>query len=254
MKKLKRYQYERYAVLCERSYDEVFEHTDYGFTTDGHQLITDQWQRLHIRVLWSHKNEVIVVFRGTQSWWDWVINLSMWPRRCRMQGHICYLHWGYSKMLEQPSLEGGSIYQRLVELLSVRIAEGKRVSLIGHSSGGAIAVLAAWRLEQQFPRCIKRVVTFGQPAVGNHAFRRYYPLAKRTYRICCDVDIVTFLPPIPGFYWHVGRMLWLHDGKIYENVSDHLRLLKSISSWLMRPITYHYMGKYIRRKDYFDEH
>ncbi|MEL7442080.1 MAG: lipase, partial [Pseudomonadota bacterium] len=34
----------------------------------------------------------------------------------------------------------------------------------------------------------------------------------------------------------------------------HKRFLMSLHSWLLRPITYHYMRKYIRNKSLFDEH
>ncbi|NAW94296.1 lipase, partial [Vibrio sp. V42_P2S4T144] len=32
-----------------------------------------------------------------------------------------------------------------------------------------------------------------------------------------------------------------------------IRLGRSLLSWLMRPFSYHFMSKYIRDKDFFDE-
>lgn len=121
------------------------------------------------------------------------------------------------------------------------------------SGAGILHSRIADYLETKYPNVIKRVVTFGQPAVGGWRFRQNYQLARRTFRICCDIDMVTFLPPIPFMYWHTGKMLWLYNERIYENTPTILRLGRSILSWLLRPFSYHLMSKYIRDKDFFDD-
>lgn len=285
MKKLKRYQYERYAILCRLAYPSDFDHTQYGFDIEGRRDITDRWGRTIIRILWSEeKKEVIVVFKGSQNLWDWLLNFACFPKKLPGRRKPYHVHWGYHYLLEQNSkiednpyshpnlvmsttqaidylqaadtrhFQGESIYQQIRATLLPLILEGKRVSLTGHSSGGAMAVLTAERLGLEHPDAMKRVVTFGQPAAGFWSFKRAYSYHHCTYRICCDLDIVTFLPPIPCLHWHVGKMLWLHNEKIYDNISTPVRLYKSLLSWLLRPITYHYMHKYIRNKDYFDKH
>lgn len=223
-----------------------------------------------------------MVFKGSQSIWDWFINLACYPKKIRSGDQVCHVHWGYYSLLEQnsktntirpnPSLSEAmntefmqaseknvkhtalTLYQQIESALLPLIAQGKRVTFTGHSSGGAMAILVAHRLYQHQPSAVKRIVTFGQPATGFWNFKQHYPLAKRTYRICCDLDIVTFLPPIPFMFWHVGKVLWLHNGKIYEDTPTLVRLYRSIISWVLRPITYHYMNKYIRNKDFFDKH
>ncbi|MGR5064716.1 lipase family protein [Photobacterium sp. DNB22_13_2] len=282
MKPLKRYQYERYAILCNLAYPTTFNHTLYGFDKNGRHEVTDRWGRTIIRILWGERNEVVVVFKGSQSVWDWLINLAFFPKKIRSGDQCCHVHWGYYSLLEQnskastiqpnPHLSESmnvefmqasernfkqtalTLYQQVESVLVPLIKQGKRVSFTGHSSGGAMAILVAHRLYQHHPAAIKRIVTFGQPATGFWNFKQRYPLAKRTYRICCDLDIVTFLPPIPFMFWHVGKALWLHNGKIYEDTPTLVRLYRSIISWVLRPITYHYMNKYIRNKDFFDKH
>ncbi|MDO6706653.1 lipase [Photobacterium sp. 1_MG-2023] len=284
MKKLKRYQYERYAILCREAYPADFDHIQYGFEAEGRRDITDRWGRTIIRVLWGQKNEVIVVFKGSQNLWDWLLNFACFPKKMISGKRSYHVHWGYHFLLQQSSkvdsnpyeqsrpsmsasqeadflqatdarhFQAESLYQQIRNTLAPLIQQGKRVSLTGHSSGGAMAVLTAERLGLEFPDAIKRIVTFGQPAAGFWSFKRAYSYQHCTYRICCDLDIVTFLPAIPLLYWHVGKMLWLHNEKIYDNISTPNRLYKSLVSWLLRPITYHYMHKYIRNKDYFDKH
>lgn len=256
MKKLRRYHYERYALLCELSYPNDFDPLAFGFSEAGNVLIEDQKGHVAARVLWGPKKEVVVVIRGSKDLRDWLINMQCWLRRVNERHRSYSVHWGYSKMLDVACKDSPllSIYERLRLILLPLINEGRKVSITGHSSGGAIGILIAQRLFRQHGRCVKRVVTFGQPAVGDYRFKRQYPLASKTFRVCCDVDLVTFLPPFPGIYYQVGRTHWLHDERIYEDVSDFKRLLISLSFWLTRPVRYHFMDKYIRRKNYFDKH
>jgi len=261
LKKLKRYQYERYAVLCRLAYPSALQDTQLARDKYQYQDVFDRWGRSTTRVLWKdNKEEVIVVFRGSMNLFDWLVNLACIPRKYWLGHHYYHVHWGYLQLLEQTSCPPNrskrqlTVYQRLESVLQPLIEQGKRISLTGHSSGGCMAVLAADRLEHRFPKKVKRVVTFGQPATGIWNFKQHYKLHHKTYRICCDLDIVTFLPPLPFLYWHVGRMLWLHDEKVYENIPTWYRLSKSLISWLLLPFTFHYMRKYIRNKDFFDEH
>ncbi|MBV7300462.1 lipase family protein [Enterovibrio paralichthyis] len=284
MKRLKRYQYERYAILCRDAYPPHFDHVQYGFSGQGRRDIHNRWGKTIIRVLWREDGDAVVVFKGSQSIWDWLLNLVFIPTRVdapRFAGHV---HWGFHFLLRQPSrpakvmvnrdlrklsfsqwaeftqfadnhrLDGHTVMEKLESCVDQLVAEGKKVSFTGHSSGGSMAVIAAEILEQKYPGAIKRIVTFGQPATGYWSFKRRYSLKAKTYRICCDVDMVTFLPGIPFAFWHVGELLWLHNDRIYHNMPSLVRIVRVLTSWLFRPIAYHFMDKYIRRKDYFDKH
>lgn len=262
MKKLKRYQYERYAVLCQLAYQRALKQTRYGFAPNGQRVVANRFGQPMIRVLWGHLNdEVVVVIKGSHNLWDWALNGWCWLRSCQELSLNYHIHAGYYRQIMQESMPkhtqdrlGISVYQRLIEILTPLIVEQhKRVTFTGHSSGGAIACVLADALETRFPKSIKRVVSFGQPAVGGWQMKRRYRLAHKTYRVCCDLDIVTFLPPLPFIYWHVGKLLWLYNGRIYENTSTLVRLGRSLTSWLIRPFSYHLMSKYIRNKDFFDE-
>ncbi|AEH34587.1 lipase [Vibrio anguillarum] len=261
MKPLKRYQYERYAVLCNLAYPRVFRQTRYGFDPNGQHIIRNQFGKIMIRVLWSkNQEEAVVVIKGSHSVSDWLLNFAMWTRSCQHLGLDYRIHAGFYHLLHQESLPtrnedklGLSVLQRLEAVVVPLIESGKRIAITGHSSGGAIGCIFADYIEKKYPKCIKRIVTFGQPAIGNWRFRQRYALSHKTYRICCDLDIVTFMPPIPLIYWHVGKLLWLYNGRIYENTPTFIRLGRSLLSWLVRPFSYHLMSKYIRNKDFFDE-
>lgn len=51
MKPLKRYQYERYAILCNLAYPTTFNHTLYGFNKNGRHEVTDRRGRTIVRIL-----------------------------------------------------------------------------------------------------------------------------------------------------------------------------------------------------------
>jgi pimeloyl-ACP methyl ester carboxylesterase len=75
------------------------------------------------------------------------------------------------------------------------------VWVTGHSLGGALALLAAWRLQRQFIRQfipVHEVVTFGAPMVGNaaaaHAFQREFP--GKIFRYVNIEDPVPLLPMV----------------------------------------------------------
>ncbi len=263
MKKLKQYQYERYAILCQLVYsNQAVEKPDY--LDKYHQVdLFDGFGRVSVRILWvDNKKEAIVVFRGSLGIDDWLSSLFCVPSRVNYALPKRYhVLWGVKRQLNRPVYlnnqqtgPSNSLMQSVEALCEPLIAKGKRLSFVGHSSGGSVACLIADWLFQRHPKAIKRVVTFGQPASGLINFKRHYQLASKTYRICCEFDIVTFMPPLPFLYWHVGKMLWLHDEHIYENIPPYVRLGRSLKSWLLRPFTYHYMSKYIRHKSLFDKH
>ncbi|MEZ8140990.1 lipase [Enterovibrio norvegicus FF-33] len=284
MKRLKRYQYERYAILCRDAYPAHFDHLQYGFSELGRRDIKNRWGKTIIRILWRDDGDAVVVFKGSQSVWDWLLNLVFIPSRVDAPEHAGHVHWGFQFLLRQPSrsasriskrdtstltsaqqadithsieenqLDGVSVIEKLESCIAPLIAQGKRLSFTGHSSGGSMAIIAAEILEQKYPNAIKRIVTFGQPATGYWNFKQRFRLKSKTYRICCDVDMVTFLPGLPFLFWHVGELLWLHNDRIYHNMPSLVRIIRVLTSWLLRPIAYHFMDKYIRRKDYFDKH
>jgi predicted lipase len=260
LKKLKRYKYEHYAILCQLAYQ-----ADIGTSLDTsiyHQIeLVDKQRKSCARIVWqANKKEVIVVFRGSHSLRDWLLNFCFFQVEYQSDLHRGKVHWGIAQQLQQKCRNKQSrtaflpLHQSLTELLTPMVQQGKKVSFIGHSTGGAMAVLYGDLFERKHPKKTKRVVTFGQPSVGGRSFAKQYNLAHKTYRICCDIDMITFLPPFPYWYVHVGKMLWLHEDVIYEHIPSWRRLLLSLKTWLLGPIANHYMNKYIRHKGLFDEH
>ena len=67
----------------------------------------------------------------------------------------------------------------------------------GHSLGGAIALLAAWRFQRNF-LSVQEIVTFGAPMIGNDAAARAFEqeFAGKIYRYVDMEDVVPHLPSV----------------------------------------------------------
>ena len=94
-----------------------------------------------------------------------------------------------------------------------------KIYITGHSLGGALAILCALEFSQQL-LMPELVVTFGQPRVGNAAFRDLYnaALLNRTFRVINQNDIVPRTPGALLGYRHCGQEVFLRpDGQVEFN-------------------------------------
>ena len=94
----------------------------------------------------------------------------------------------------------------------------------GHSLGGALAALAAVRL-QHAKQQVAGVVTFGQPLCGDRAFARRLG-ALPVMRVVNACDVVARLPPAALGFEHGGDLLHLDAAAFHAygaTVRKHLR-------------------------------
>lgn len=140
---------------------------------------------------------VIAVFRGTQVdrvnelFLDSVRVLEALPAGEGAGGRV---HAGFRRALDE-------VWDHFSTRVRALSAAGRRVVLTGHSLGGALATLAAFRLG---PTIVEAVYTFGCPRVGNRTFGSGFRVP--CFRFVNDRDYTARLPP-PGIYQHVGREL-----------------------------------------------
>ena len=109
-----------------------------------------------------------------------------------------------------------AVWPRILSAIRDRDGEHRRLFIVGHSLGGALAAIAAKRLLREQPSAeIAGVYTFGMPRCGGEQFARAYEplLGARTYRFVRGDDGVATLPPSDLGYRHVGRLISCpHDG------------------------------------------
>jgi hypothetical protein len=107
--------------------------------------------------------------------------------------------------------------------------------LTGHSLGGALALLAAWRFLQQFIS-VHRIYTFGAPMVGNavavQAFDKEFQ--NKVFRFVHEPDLVPHLPTmslLANAYGHcLQEMLLASAVATGEAVSSGLGLFQQLAS------------------------
>lgn len=201
-------------------------------------------------------DHIIVAFRGTSSIRDWIIDAEFFRVVLveEPNGDVCEVHSGFL-----------AAYESVIELLAAhlkKIVVGDRpVFVTGHSLGGALAILAALELNRQ-KFTVAQVYTFGQPRVGNAAFKRLYEwsLGTSTFRVVYQEDIVPRLPHLPSWrdlYRHVGTEIFLSSLPGGLIVNPPLSRLLLSDAWgiyrafciskfagALNPINDHYMTNY----------
>ena len=163
----------------------------------------------------GQRQQIVVAFRGTvnadiKNWIsDFTItHISPWPSLPAVK-----VHQGFWNAWE--SLQPG-IRAAVQEVLNV--APKAQVSLTGHSLGGAMAALCAFDLARA-GTAIGRVITFGQPRVGNQHFAALYgSLGFRTWRLMHNRDPVPQLPFSRFDYAHVGSAVWYNEANSLHKV------------------------------------
>jgi pimeloyl-ACP methyl ester carboxylesterase len=144
-----------------------------------------------------------VVIRGTADHEGWATDLDAARHGYDAAGSV-WVHDGFYA------------YWRELRYKIIPACTGRRVTIAGHSLGGALATLCAMDL---LPAQVERVVTFGSPRVGDAGFAlRYGELAKRTARYVHLFDPVPWLPGVMGGYRHVCPSTW-YDGAIWREWS-----------------------------------
>lgn len=135
-----------------------------------------------------------IIFPGSSSWTDWKTNFKV----AKTSWHWGRVHSG-----------DAAAFESIDEQLWRMIQPNERLTFIGHSLGGQLAMLGAARYADR----VAAVYTFGAPRVGNGTFKRAYDaqLNEVTFRIENQDDGVPYLPPWILGYRHAGREVFLND-------------------------------------------
>lgn len=150
-------------------------------------------------------HEVIVALRGTHSLADSVqdiqADLVRYPR-CKN----CLVHRGFYDYFQ-------ATIARINNVVVNELAAFPKLRIIGHSLGGAIAVLLG-----DYYRAIGvdvEVVTMGQPLLGNDRLTQWLDerLGDKYYRVCHRGDMVPVVPHGYGQFAH----------QIYLNCSNNIK-------------------------------
>jgi triacylglycerol lipase len=188
----------------------------------------------------------LLAFRGTSNIEGWLTD------DCIVQVRDPYypglVHWGFASALD-------AVWDQIRKMLE-NSAQAARIWVTGHSLGGALASLAAGRL-QAGGMPVQQVHTFGSPRTANVDYCQAYTPA--TYRFVHNADIVPHVPlntlllKFAHFsYKHVGALKYLdNSGRLCESIdwpqrkAGVLDALKLHGGAWPEAISDHFIGNYI---------
>jgi predicted lipase len=209
------------AVYCQEVYQD-FSTIRFGGLTKPPVLIDRKSTDTQCAIL-SEGEGIVIVFRGSDSSFDWGTNFSTRQERAEfdqkiIQGEIVDAE-GKEQIYpyEGTSSSGALMHQGFVNAyFSVRdeihdYIQSHPVSKVitaGHSLGGALATLCAVDVQYNFSKKLSEIenYTFGAPKVGNEGFRQSFnQRVPKSYRFVYGMDIVAELPRWWQGYRHVDR-------------------------------------------------
>lgn len=167
--------------------------------------------------VYSSGPRYFLVFRGSESIKDWLVNSMFFSTKVGTGPRPLRVHSGFYRQVTN-----GEALARALDVLNQAVArntarrETVRLTITGHSLGGAQSVIAAYllyrSLHHDFHRRIS-VLCFGAPR--GVSVREYVGFMKRTGTTVRNyvylADPVPFLPP---FVFH-------HPGEVYQFTPDH---------------------------------
>ena len=151
------------------------------------------------------KKRITLVFRGSESFYDWYYDLSIFKTYLEKQD--VYVHSGFYNQLTLDD-EYGNILKVVKEQLVLH--PDYEFFVTGHSLGGALCTLCGFLLAHEIPNKV-HVVSFASPRIGDIKWREAFDKKENLthHRISNQRDIVTSAP----FAWfkHVGDNIRIKD-------------------------------------------
>jgi len=155
-------------------------------------------------LMFTTENENIIAFTGTEirDIRDFKTDLDFDFDK----GRYGRVHGGFLESLD-------NVWDDIISFVS---KNNFPIIFTGHSSGGALANIAALRLNKR----VQMLYTFGQPRTGNKKFVKAsdFLLPEKYFRITIAGDYVTHLPPYIFGFRHAGERVhfksdecWLMD-------------------------------------------
>ena len=169
-----------------------------------------------------NKDELIVVWRGSDSGTDWLHNAMVTQSEYPL-GSGVYLHSGFLlKIL--------SIKEIFKTKLKKHIEDSnggiKKVVFTGHSLGQN-CIIAAYVSFDVLGDLPVEIITYGGPRPGNGKFKEVIEKRCKCTRIVLDRDVVTRIPSFPS-YEHCGDPIQIRETETLERETtclEHLHWL-----------------------------
>jgi pimeloyl-ACP methyl ester carboxylesterase len=174
---------------------------------------------------------LLVVLRGTLVVEEWLKNFSAVPGPYEFVPGFGPVHLGFQVVY-------ASVRTSVIDALQGQPPTA-RITLVGHSLGGAITTLAAPDLLINMQRPFVDVCTVGAPRVGKQDFReRFDERITDCFRITNRLDIVPHLPTVATFWRHAGEEIEVAGsapGQIAHSLDAYLDGLRALQGGELGP-------------------
>jgi len=167
---------------------------------------------------------ILVCIRGTQTPREWLANFTAIPSDFSLVPGFGLVHLGFEQMYGR--------VRRSIQNILANIGADVRITVLGHSLGGAMATLGAVDIKRNMGKRAVDLCTVGGPRVGKIAFRRNFNLEiPLAFRVTNQFDIVPHVPSIILGWNHVGEEIEV-DGNVdnAHSLEAYLRGLQNIGA------------------------
>jgi hypothetical protein len=174
-------------------------------------------------------NRLVVSFRGTEFFKDWLDDFDFTPEPYRSIPGRGTVHQGFQIVYE-------AVRENLRKLVQSKAPGCKELLITGHSLGGALSALSAPDLLNDVAANLAPIVyTWAEPRVGHMDFVQFFDTRVNIcYRIVNLWDVVPHLPPPLALYEHEGSSLHIDSGFTLDIVHNHVLITgyaPGIDSW-----------------------
>ena len=164
----------------------------------------------------ANDGNIVVAFRGSSNLDNWIADLSFKQVSAYPKCNGCEVHGGF--YADWVALMPGIVNETL---RLHKEQPNAQLFVTGHSLGAALAVLAASELHYTQGLTITAVYTYGEPRVGNKAFKDFYNQGTHlSWRITHNKDPVPKLPPTAFGFTHIQREVYYNEDSTSYKVCD----------------------------------
>ncbi|KAF7309487.1 Lipase [Mycena indigotica] len=122
---------------------------------------------------------------------------------------------GHSGFVDEQALTASSVLAAVKTAISRFSA--KKVTIVGHSLGGAIALLDSVYLPLHISGVTFRTITYGMPRVGNQAFADLASVGSTVTHINNKEDLVPILPGRSLGFHHPTGEIHIQDSGVWDS-------------------------------------